>query len=366
MQSNYSKNSKMINIPVKLGEKSYGIYIQNELIKSIPIILKKEVNPKNIIIISQDIIIQNYGKELLENFNKNNLTCEIISIVNSENAKSLNEYNKVIKKLFDFKCDRSSIILALGGGVVGDLAGFVASTFMRGIKYYQIPTTLLSMVDSSIGGKTGINTKEGKNLIGSYHQPKAVLIDPYFLNSLPKEEVYSGLGEIVKYGFIKNIEFLEKVDYWLDDIKNFPFIEAITESCKIKAEIVSKDEMESGLRRILNFGHTIGHAIEAHVGYNKIRHGEAIAYGMLCAGWISEKNNFLNLNEFEKLVKIIKKLPLPKIPQMQKDDLLPYILKDKKNEKNKFNFIVLDKLGNAISTDKISINKILESLIILS
>ena len=130
--------------------------------------------------------------------------------------------------------------------------------------------------------------------------------------------------------------------------------------------LVSKDEMESGLRRILNFGHTIGHAIEAHVGYNKIRHGEAIAYGMLCAGWISEKNNFLNLNEFEKLVKIIKKLPLPKIPQMQKDDLLPYILKDKKNEKNKFNFIVLDKLGNAISTDKISINKILESLIILS
>ena len=355
----------MIEVPVKLGPKSYNIFIENQLISLIPTILKKEVSPKNIIIISQDIILKNYGKQLLNNLSNNNLKCEIITISNSENAKSLNEYQKVIKQLFDFKCDRSSIILALGGGVVGDLAGFVASTFMRGIKYYQIPTTLLSMVDSSIGGKTGINTKQGKNLIGSYHQPKAVFIDPYLLKSLPIEEVYSGLGEIVKYGFIYNMQFLEKINNWLDDINNFPFTKAISESCKIKAKIVSEDEMENGLRRILNFGHTIGHALEAHIGYNQIRHGEAISYGMLCAGWISNRNDFLNLDEYEKLVRIIKKLPLPKIPKIHKDDLLPYILKDKKNEKNKLNFIVLNKLGNAITTDKITHNKIVESLKLL-
>ena len=229
----------MIEIPVKLGPKSYNIFIENQLISLIPTILKKEVSPKNIIIISQDIILKNYGKQLVDNLSNNNLKCEIITISNSENAKSLNEYQKVIKQLFDFKCDRSSIILALGGGVVGDLAGFVASTFMRGIKYYQIPTTLLSMVDSSIGGKTGINTIQGKNLIGSYHQPKAVFIDPYLLKSLPIEEVYSGLGEIVKYGFINNMQFLEKINNWLDDINNFPFTKAISESCKIKAKIVS-------------------------------------------------------------------------------------------------------------------------------
>ena len=356
----------MINIPVKLEQRSYDILIENNLIKSIPIILKKEVHPKNIIIISQDIIIERYGKELIKNLTHNEFKCEIISIPNSETAKSLKEYEIVIKKLFDFQCDRSSIILALGGGVVGDLAGFAASTFMRGLKYYQIPTTLLSMVDSSIGGKTGINTLQGKNLLGAYHQPKAVLIDPYLLNSLPIEEVYSGLGEIVKYGFIKNFKFLKKINHWLDDIENFPFIEAISESCKIKAEIVSKDEMESDLRRILNFGHTVGHAIEAHIGYNKIRHGEAISYGMLCAGWISNQNNFINLNEYEKLVNIIKKLPLPKIPQMNKNDLLPYILKDKKNEKNKLNFVVLNTLGNAITTNKVSLNTIVESFKILT
>ena len=355
----------MIDIPVKLGEKSYNIFIENELIGLIPTILKKEVSPKNFIIISQDIILKNYGKKLLDDFNNNDLKCEIITISNSENAKSLNEYQKVIKQLFDFKCDRSSVVLALGGGVVGDLAGFVASTFMRGIKYYQIPTTLLSMVDSSIGGKTGINTKQGKNLIGSYHQPRAVFIDPCLLKSLPIEEVYSGLGEIVKYGCINNIEFFEKINDWLDDINNFPFTEAISESCKIKAKIVSKDEMENGLRRILNFGHTIGHALEAHIGYNQIRHGEAISYGMLCAGWISNQNDFLNLDEYEKLVRIIKKLPLPKIPKISKDDLLPYILKDKKNEKDKLNFIVLNRLGNAITTDKINHNKIVESFKLL-
>jgi len=356
----------MINIPVKLGQRSYDILIKNNLIKSIPNILKKESDPKNIIIISQDIIIETYGNELIKKIKDNKFKCEIISIPNSENAKSLKEYEIVIKKLFDFQCDRSSIILALGGGVVGDLAGFVASTFMRGLKYYQIPTTLLSMVDSSIGGKTGLNTLEGKNLIGTYHQPKAVLIDPYLLNSLPIEEVYSGLSEIVKYGFIKNFKFLKKINHWLDDIKNFPFIEAISESCKIKAEIVSNDEMESDLRRILNFGHTVGHAIEAHIGYNKIRHGEAIAYGMLCAGWISNQNNFLNFNEYKKLVNIINKLPLPKIPQMNQNNLLPYILKDKKNEKDKLHFVVLKTLGNAITTNKVSLNSIVESFKVLT
>ena len=355
----------MNEIKVNLKQNSYSIFVQKGIINQIPRMLKDKLNGQKWIIISQYNLMEIFGFKLLSEFNNEGFDVDYITTVNSENAKSMNEYNRIITQLFELGCDRSTVIIALGGGVIGDLAGFIASSFMRGVKYYQIPTTLLSMVDSSIGGKTGINTIQGKNLIGSYHQPKAVFIDPYLLKSLPIEEVYSGLGEIVKYGFIYNMQFLEKINNWLDDINNFPFTKAISESCKIKAKIVSEDEMENGLRRILNFGHTIGHALEAHIGYNQIRHGEAISYGMLCAGWISNRNDFLNLDEYDKLVRIIKKLPLPKIPKIHKDDLLPYILKDKKNEKNKLNFVVLNKLGNAITTDKITHNKIVESFKLL-
>jgi 3-dehydroquinate synthase len=268
--------------------------------------------------------------------------------------------------MVEFGCDRKTTIIALGGGVVGDVSGFVASSFMRGIDYYQIPTTLLAMVDSSIGGKTGINIAEGKNLVGAIYQPKGVLIDPVILESLPQEEVFAGLGEIIKYGAIWDKAFLIDISTWLEDIDSFPFEDAIRKSCKIKAEVVSKDEREGDLRRILNFGHTIGHALESHLGYGKIRHGEAVALGMKCAGFISEKLGLISKEDNSILSKTIAKLPLPDLPHINGNHLLPFIRTDKKSEKGVLNFVVLDGLGNAIISTNVTEDLIKQSLTVLN
>jgi 3-dehydroquinate synthase len=296
----------------------------------------------------------------------NNFDIDFITLPNGETAKSLNEYSRIINQMIEYGCDRKSSIICLGGGVVGDVSGFVASTFMRGIDYFQVPTTLLAMVDSSIGGKTGINVSQGKNLVGAVYQPKGVLIDPDLLKSLPKEEVNAGIGEIIKYGAIWDKKFLVQIKSWLNDINNFPFHIAITTSCEIKAEIVSKDEKENGIRRILNFGHTIGHALESHLGYGKIRHGEAVAFGMKCSGYISEKLNYITKEDLLILTNTIDNLPLPKLPKINPNHLLPFIKNDKKAEKGKLNFVVLDNLGNAKTTTMVDEKLIIESLKVLN
>jgi 3-dehydroquinate synthase len=298
--------------------------------------------------------------------NESGFNCDFITLPVGEASKSLNEFSRVISQMVEFGCDRKTTIIALGGGVVGDVSGFVASSFMRGIDYYQIPTTLLSMVDSSIGGKTGINIAEGKNLVGAIYQPKGVLIDPVILESLPQEEVFAGLGEIIKYGAIWDKTFLIDISTWLEDIDSFPFEDAIRKSCKIKAEVVSKDEREGDLRRILNFGHTIGHALESHLGYGKIRHGEAVALGMKCAGFISQKLNLLSKEELSTLNQTINRLPLPQLPHINGNHLMPFIKTDKKSEKGVLNFVLLDGLGNALSSTDVTEELIQESLKVLN
>jgi 3-dehydroquinate synthase len=222
------------------------------------------------------------------------------------------------------------------------------------------------MVDSSIGGKTGINVSEGKNLVGAIYQPKRVIVDPNLLESLPKEEVNAGIGEIIKYGAIWNKEFLLQIRSWLMDINNFPFDNAIYTSCKIKAEIVSKDENEHGIRKILNFGHTIGHALESYLGYGKIRHGEAVAFGMKSSGYISGKLGSISKNDLLILINMIDNLPLPELPHINPNHLLPFIKNDKKTEKGKLNFVILDNLGNAKTTTKVDEDLIIESLKVLN
>jgi 3-dehydroquinate synthase len=222
------------------------------------------------------------------------------------------------------------------------------------------------MVDSSIGGKTGINIAEGKNLVGAIYQPKGVLIDPEILDSLPKEEVIAGLGEIIKYGAIWDRTFLNDISTWLENIDSFPFEEAIAKSCEIKAEVVSKDERESDLRRILNFGHTIGHALESHLGYGIIRHGEAVAFGMKCAGFISQKLNLISKDEESILTKTINRLPLPQLRHINGNHLMPFIKTDKKSEKGVLNFVVLDGLGNATTVTHVTEELIQQSLKVLN
>jgi len=354
------------SLQVNLGSRSYPIHVKSGLLKQTASILSDQNHGQKWVIISQYNLMELFGFDLMTELNESGFNCDFITLPVGEASKSLNEFSRVISQMVEFGCDRKTTILALGGGVVGDVSGFVASSFMRGIDYYQIPTTLLAMVDSAIGGKTGINIAEGKNLVGAIYQPKGVLIDPVILESLSKEEVMAGLGEVIKYGAIWDKAFLIDISTWLEDIDSFPFEDAILKSCKIKAEVVSKDEREGDLRRILNFGHTIGHALESHLGYGKIRHGEAVALGMKCAGFISQKLNLLSKEELSTLNQTINRLPLPQLPHINGNHLMPFIKTDKKSEKGVLNFVLLDGLGNAISSTDVTEELIQESLKVLN
>jgi 3-dehydroquinate synthase len=354
------------SVQVNLGSRSYPIHVKSGLLKQTASILSDQNHGQKWVIISQYNLMDLFGFDLMTVLNESGFNCDFITLPVGEASKSLNEFSRVISQMVEFGCDRKTTIIALGGGVVGDVSGFVASSFMRGIDYYQIPTTLLAMVDSSIGGKTGINIAEGKNLVGAIYQPKGVLIDPVILESLPQEEVFAGLGEIIKYGAIWDKAFLIDISTWLEDIDSFPFEDAIRKSCKIKAEVVSKDEREGDLRRILNFGHTIGHALESHLGYGKIRHGEAVALGMKCAGFISQKLNLLSKEELSTLNQTINRLPLPQLPHINGNHLMPFIKTDKKSEKGVLNFVLLDGLGNALSSTDVTEELIQESLKVLN
>ncbi|MFQ6677597.1 MAG: 3-dehydroquinate synthase [Fidelibacterota bacterium] len=352
----------MKTIQVNLDTRSYPIHIESGLIKQISTILSERNQGQKWVIISQKGILSRYGTTLNELLYNQGFDAIILEVTTGEKAKSFSEYQKLISRMVASGCDRSTTILALGGGVTGDLAGFTAATFMRGIDYYHIPTTLLAMVDSSIGGKTGINIPEGKNLVGSIYQPKGVLIDPDMLHSLPGKEKVSGLGEIIKYGAIYDKEFLINISEWLNQPDSFPFEKAIIRSCQIKADIVVQDEREDGLRRILNFGHTIGHALEAYLGYGKIRHGEAVSLGMVCAGWISNQLGLLSSDGYTQLKETIQKLPLPLIQDLNNEHVLSYVKNDKKTVSGKLHFVVLNELGSAKTTDGVSDDLIIESL----
>ena len=356
----------MKTIQVQLGDRSYPIHIMPGLMIDIPSILSGNNNGQKWVIISQHRLMELFGFDLMTNLKDNGFDVEFITVPVGESAKSLNNFSRVISQMVKLNCDRSTTILALGGGTVGDVVGFVASSFMRGIEYYQIPTTLLAMVDSSIGGKTGINITEGKNLIGSIYQPQGVLVDSTLLDSLPRKEVIAGLGEVIKYGAIRDTDFLNQVSEWLNDIDSFPFGKAIERSSEIKADIVSADEREGGLRRLLNFGHTVGHALEAHFGYGRIRHGEAVALGMKCAGWISKRMNMLSNDEFNQLAEPILKLPLPSLGKLNVNHLMSYIQVDKKSEKGVLNFVVLDGLGNGATSTHVTETLIQQSLKVLN
>ncbi len=335
----------MKTIQVELGNRSYPIHVQSGLRQTIPSLLKEKNHGQKWVIISQHRLMEFFGFELMNQLKDEAFDVDYLTLPVGEAAKSLNEFTRLISDMITMKCDRSTTILALGGGVVGDVAGFVASSFMRGVEYFQIPTTLLAMVDSSIGGKTGINIAEGKNLVGSIYQPKGVLVDPQILDSLPKEEVVAGLGEVIKYGAIWDREFFNNISTWLDDIETFPFEEAVHRACKIKAEIVSKDEHEGDLRRLLNFGHTVGHALEAHFGYGRIRHGEAVALGMKCAGWVSKKIGSLSSEDESHLVETINKLKLPSVKRLDPNTILSFVKKDKKVRNGVLHFVILNEIG---------------------
>ena len=335
-------------IKIKNNEKNYYIeikynFFRNKLINLI------DNNNKIIIIIDRNV------EYLLNNIKfKNNIF--IIKIKGSEKIKNFNNYEILTKKILSFGVDRNSIVIAIGGGTIGDLSGFVASTILRGVKFILIPTTLLSQVDSSIGGKNGINTNLGKNLIGTFYQPDEVFIDPRILKSLPKKEMQSGYAEIVKHALINDIFFFNWLDKNYKRIFKFEqnaLVYAIHKSIKIKAKFIETDTKEilinNKSRALLNFGHTFGHALETLYEYkNKITHGEAISIGMIIASKLSNKLSTLKTSELIKITDHFCKVGLPIYDnKINNKKILSIIQKDKKNNDGKINLILLKKIGKA-------------------
>ncbi|MCM8772836.1 MAG: 3-dehydroquinate synthase [Candidatus Omnitrophica bacterium] len=336
----------MEKIRVNLGdENSHNIYIGYPLEK-IAENLKFEIFGNKIIILSDKNVFSLYGENLKKNLKNTGKKIKEIVIQPGEKQKNLKTVLNIIEKLLEFQVNRDDLILNLGGGVISDIGGFVASIYMRGIKYGNIPTTLLSQVDASIGGKTGINMEKGKNLIGSFYQPVFIYIDLKTLSTLPYREIKQGLSEIVKYGVIKNKDIFEKLEkIQIEELEeNFEYL--VKESIKIKVNIVEKDEKEKkGLREILNFGHTLGHGIEIS-NLKRFSHGEAVYLGMLGESFISYKKGICDIDIYKRIKELGEKFNfLTTYEKINIEILVNFLKYDKKIKKEKLRFVLPEKIG---------------------
>lgn len=366
MDSDHSQySSRVQTIPLDLGKESYSISVAPGLRENLADTLQPWNSGQTWVVISQQAILDHY-EPVIESLRDAGYKLVVIVVPGDESAKNIDEANIVWSKMVEGGADRSSVLLALGGGVVGDLGGFVAATYMRGIPVIQVPTTLLAMIDSAIGGKTAVNLAAGKNLVGAIYQPKAVLIDPEFLQTLPLRNVVSSLAEAVKYGFIRDPSifalfqdrFADLVSLSDDDLLS----EVIAKSCKIKAEIVSNDQFEKGERRLLNYGHTIGHAFETICGYGELYHGEAVLYGMRCANFISYKKGLLSDDEYQSAQAVLAQFELPPLTGITPEKVLDVVAHDKKFINGKLSFILIDGIGNGVISTDVTSEDIVESL----
>ena len=356
--------SEIINVSfeTKLSTLSYPIFIGTNLLSDSKKLIKKFVQNRKVILIHDSFFSlkknnNKYFHSFVKNLKKYTNSVKLIHISGGDKTKSVSQLNLILEKSLSFEIDRDSLIIAFGGGVIGDIAGFAASILLRGINYIQVPTTLLSQVDSSVGGKTGINSSKSKNLIGSFHQPIAVIVDIEMLKSLPKREFVAGLVEVVKYGLIKDRKFFDYIDFYYKEILEYDqskLKEIICKSCKIKSEIIKNDEKENGKRALLNLGHTFGHAIESFGKYDgKIIHGEAVSIGISLAFKLSKKMNFCSQNEVERVINLFKKLALPtslkdiKKISITTTKMIEKFKFDKKNKNNQLTFILNKKIGES-------------------
>ncbi|MEM1507885.1 MAG: 3-dehydroquinate synthase [Candidatus Bathyarchaeia archaeon] len=335
----------------RVVDESYDILVGFGLFDNIPADLKANPIGNKYAIITDSALKDVYGERLLEKFSEENIDACLIDFPAGEESKNIYTVTHLVKKLLEYRIDRRSAIITLGGGVVGDVGGFTASIYMRGIPYIQVPTTLLAQVDSSIGGKTAVDTEEGKNLIGSFHQPKRVYIDPSLLKTLPKREYVSGLAEVVKYGVIRDRDLFEYLEHNVEKIRNLDeeaLLHIISRSCMIKKEIVEEDPLEENKRSILNYGHTPAHAIERLSGY-KCSHGEAVSVGMRISGWIAVKKGFWTADEWERQNKLLFSLGLPLKIDFNIDDLIRALYYDKKVEGGTLMFVLPKRIGEMAS-----------------
>ncbi len=356
----------MRKIKVRLGSNSYNIHIGSGLLTQTGRQLKENGVADKIIIITNPIVEGLYGDTLEQSLTREGFKVTALQVPDGEEQKSLEVAGRLYNDLTDLYCERTTPILALGGGVIGDLTGFVAATYLRGVPLIQIPTTLLAQVDSSIGGKVAVNHGRLKNKIGAFYQPRLIISDIATLRTLTTKELSEGLAEVIKYAVIGDKEFFAYLEENLDRIKSLDerlLEDIVYKSAKIKAEVVEKDEKDSGLRNILNYGHTVGHAIESASGF-KVEHGKAVALGMLAAGRISSKLGLMDKNELIRLKDIIQRAELTtELPGLEVEKLIQAIKHDKKILSGKIRFILPKSLGSVFITDEVSLSLVEQVLV---
>ncbi len=356
----------MEKIKVELGENSYEIFIGENLFDDAAKFINSPNFSKKVMVVTDENIFNIYGEKLRKIFSIYDTNFEMKILPAGETSKTLEKAEKLYTCAIESRLDRKSVIVAIGGGVVGDLAGFVAATYLRGVNFVQVPTTLLAQVDSSVGGKTAVNHKLGKNLIGAFYQPKAVFIDIATLKTLPPREIRTGLGEVVKYGVISDADFFSYLEKNIEGILsgNVEILKQIIKrSCEIKAEVVSRDEKESGLRRILNFGHTIAHAVEEETHYTKYNHGEAVAIGMIGAALISQKLNYVDAEKVQRLKNLIERFGMyTHCDGCTVEGIYKALFRDKKTVGGKINWVLMKDFGNVEITAEVPENIIKEAL----
>ncbi len=363
---------EIINVSLKrkLNDLSYPIFVGNNLLSNSENIMKQFVHNRKVVLIHDNFFSEqeknnNNFLDFVKTIKNLSKSVDLIGIPGGDKTKNISHLNLILEKSLSFEISRDSLIIAFGGGVIGDLAGFASSILLRGLDYMQIPTTLLSQVDSSVGGKTGINSSISKNMIGSFHQPIAVIADIDMLKTLPRREFLAGMVEIIKYGLIKDVNFFEYLevnykeilDYDQSKLKNI-----ICMSCKVKSLIIKKDEKENGERALLNLGHTFGHAIESFGEYDgTIIHGEAVSIGICLAFKLSNKLGFCSQIETKRVINLLKNL---KLPTSLKDidisittkKMLDKFKYDKKNKNNQLTFILNKRIGKSFIKNNMDIN----------
>ena len=353
----------MNSLRVELGDRSYPIFVGAGALQQCD--LTHYIKAKQVLVVTNETIAPLYLEKLTQLLS--GYEVEQVILPDGERFKTLEYVNKIFDQLLTVKHNRSTTLIALGGGVVGDMTGFAAACYQRGVDFIQVPTTILSQVDSSVGGKTGVNHPLGKNMIGAFYQPKLVVADIDFFVTLPKREVAAGIAEIIKYGLIYDADFFVWLEENIDKLmaKNQQALTyAIMRSCEIKAEVVAKDETEQGIRAWLNLGHTFGHAIETHQGYGNWLHGEAVAAGTMMALDLSLRLGWIDAHLVARAKRLFETAMLPIVPpnNMSVDEFIELMRVDKKVLNGKIRLILIEKLGRAVVTDSFDMNLLKQTL----
>jgi 3-dehydroquinate synthase len=352
-------------VQVELAERAYEITIGTECLDQIGPMAESLGGLSSAIVITDKNVHHLHAEAVAQSLAKEDFTSVDLMVVEAgETSKSIEVAAGLWESLYDARADRKTLIVAVGGGVVGDLAGFVAATYMRGVRLIQVPTSLLAQVDSSVGGKTGINLPTGKNLVGAFLQPSAVLIDTTTLTTLPEREYLAGLGEVVKYGVILDGPFFEQLEKSVPQLLNrdqATLASVVKRNCQLKAQVVVEDERETlGRRALLNYGHTIGHAVESLSGYGTYLHGEAVSIGMVAASRLAEQLGRINAEVTQRQIDLLEKLGLPiELPDLDPNSIIESMQHDKKADRNQIRFVLPNKIGQAELVDSVDPEELL-------